>query len=1438
MKRMLNFSCSRSFLIAIIITIFISTSLLNSQPCEIPDNGTGTITLPPIGCDYYPPDEVYMIIEGLPPGTTIELDGPLTDFICCPSCPLCSMPLPPGECEMPGGSLGGHGDCFESTLDLTVIGTGELTGFTRSIAIPVFCEVHTGPRTPGDPVQTFPIRMYRMQGELFGDPDFCTFSITAGLDYGLPCPGQTTLTELPSGDFAVDSFFDITYQIEFEGCVGSQLEGYMGTTTATIRIETERLPAVNDFIEPGLDFWIVPESPVSSIHIGGPGGEIILPADFFGPGSDPFEGVIALQGESHVSTEFPNADCIIERTSQANLPESYPASDLISTEIIELDLVGIEPITVTYFDGQDPEPWDVVMEAAPTPQNPGIISITKNDANGGEFQYSPMDVYPRLIFTKVDPPNDILIIDYNNLEYSNPIVYPWEHSPIGNDFNPSGTYSMELISAGGDCELYLNPYLLRQDDFWVFVGSDGTAEGGGSGYNDGEWYYYPNTDWWNIWFFDHPYDQDRVKGMNISFTIDGPGGAAEVVINYSTDIWSDEGTPGIPPLPPLSVDDEEDYIIRPEPIFSGQILGPTPINVYFEIPDYNPEWISIDIRGWNFNIINGTIEHVCFASDEEPEELDFGDAPDPLYPTLLANDGARHILDGVTYLGALIDAEPDGLPDPNALGDNIDNLPDEDGIAYSQFMTGSPGQFVVTTSAPGYLQGWVDFNADNDWTDPGEQIFMDVYIHFAGTVCLNYYVPANATIGNTFARFRFSTVGGLGITGQAPDGEVEDHEIDIVDDPEIKWSQYWCEYLPGLHCHDYDIPPYNQIILADDWLCNGGLVTDIHWWGNYELDAINQEIRGAGIDHFHLSIHDDDPTGTCLPLYPESWNVDLLFNDITEFDTGIVNSEGSPIYLYEYILDDPFPQIEGNQYWLDITAICADPVNPAHWRWQESTRMITPILCGAVEKVLPNPGIWQRISWANQTFSDMAFEITSVEYVDELDFGDAPETGTSFPTKLANDGARHVLDEVTYLGALYDAEADGQPDATATGDDLDGNDDEDGVLFVSPLIVGEQGAIYVYANVPGFLNAWLDFDGSSSWDASEQIFTDEPLIMGWNPLNFPVPSGAAIGNSFARFRFDTGGGLGITGQADDGEVEDYRVLIEEDLHDGLKMHYHQWPDTTSFGVDVCTMEWRMLADDFFCVESGPINSIHIWGSWKYDEMMQDNAIFEFGIWSDNPGLPPDIWSEPATLLWERLFFPGEYLELPYYFVPDGEWWYDFYQPLIFPGDFTVWEYDFTIPDAEAFFQEEDTVYWLSVRTWTVGPYFEFGWKSSVNHWNDDAVWLNEPTRQFWQELIYPFPHPFNLSGEEHVSMDMAFYIDCHPSNPVNFTITKVGTNMTLQWDPSWCASYYNVYSSTDPYAIFPGGWTLEPTGIHITTTTWNDPLPAGGKKFYRVTAEN
>ncbi|MGC8944014.1 MAG: hypothetical protein ACP5KX_07930, partial [Caldisericia bacterium] len=79
------------------------------------------------------------------------------------------------------------------------------------------------------------------------------------------------------------------------------------------------------------------------------------------------------------------------------------------------------------------------------------------------------------------------------------------------------------------------------------------------------------------------------------------------------------------------------------------------------------------------------------------------------------------------------------------------------------------------------------------------------------------------------------------------------------------------------------------------------------------------------------------------------------------------------------------------------------------------------------------------------------------------DFGDAPNP---YPTLLENNGAYHYIDQNIKLGSYIDAEVDGQPNATATGDDdepLTGPDDEDGVTFTSPIIPGTNASVTVVA---------------------------------------------------------------------------------------------------------------------------------------------------------------------------------------------------------------------------------------------------------------------------------------------------------------------------------------------------------------------------------------
>ncbi len=90
--------------------------------------------------------------------------------------------------------------------------------------------------------------------------------------------------------------------------------------------------------------------------------------------------------------------------------------------------------------------------------------------------------------------------------------------------------------------------------------------------------------------------------------------------------------------------------------------------------------------------------------------LDYGDAPDPFfgvsgrYPTLLSSDGARHVVDrnGVR-LGRLIDVDRDGMPSPNADGDDT-----------TIFVVGTTGSLFNAVVQPGFVE--ISFNLGGDVT--------------------------------------------------------------------------------------------------------------------------------------------------------------------------------------------------------------------------------------------------------------------------------------------------------------------------------------------------------------------------------------------------------------------------------------------------------------------------------------------------------------------------------------------------------------------------------------------------------------------------------------------------------------------------------------------------------------------------------------------------
>jgi len=103
------------------------------------------------------------------------------------------------------------------------------------------------------------------------------------------------------------------------------------------------------------------------------------------------------------------------------------------------------------------------------------------------------------------------------------------------------------------------------DDFAVQMdGQNGFIDGGGSGWNDGDWVYYPDTGWWNQWFYNDPPDPDRWKEVFYEIVIKpmepDPYAILEVVINCSTMEYP--GGTGDPPIPPFSPGEEALFIDR------------------------------------------------------------------------------------------------------------------------------------------------------------------------------------------------------------------------------------------------------------------------------------------------------------------------------------------------------------------------------------------------------------------------------------------------------------------------------------------------------------------------------------------------------------------------------------------------------------------------------------------------------------------------------------------------------------------------------------------------------------------------------------------------------------------------------------------------------------------------------------------------------------
>ncbi|HNS52786.1 MAG TPA: Ig-like domain-containing protein [Anaerolineae bacterium] len=199
---------------------------------------------------------------------------------------------------------------------------------------------------------------------------------------------------------------------------------------------------------------------------------------------------------------------------------------------------------------------------------------------------------------------------------------------------------------------------------------------------------------------------------------------------------------------------------------------------------------------------------------------DWGDLPDS-YSTYKGSGGPSHAIQDVNndqapdtqggvaavWLGERVDfspnAETDGQPTADAAGDdtNLQNgklLDDEDGVWATGEWYPSPyggGQITVhVNSSDGTCSGcqlgfWMDWNNDGDFADLGESYIKPVVF---GTQTLSFDIPADAVLGNLYARFRLYAgeyVGAYEPTGLVVNGEVEDYHFAVPLSVDLLWFE-------------------------------------------------------------------------------------------------------------------------------------------------------------------------------------------------------------------------------------------------------------------------------------------------------------------------------------------------------------------------------------------------------------------------------------------------------------------------------------------------------------------------------------------------------------------------------------------------------------------------------------------------------------------------
>ena len=200
--------------------------------CEAPDDGSGSAAFPPPCANGFVGQPAALaVLNGLPTGSPLLARVQLTNLNV--------------SNRSNGGVLEGQTQTMSGSLVLTLQGTGDFAGYTRTLNLPATMLTATAPyvKVPGP--QHFAALVMSLNAVLpAGDAEFTNLTINGGEGAGFSSQGNTTFTPAGGGNWNVESSLDIGYRLTFTGKAGGPFAGYGGVTDTRVQLVAGNQPVV------------------------------------------------------------------------------------------------------------------------------------------------------------------------------------------------------------------------------------------------------------------------------------------------------------------------------------------------------------------------------------------------------------------------------------------------------------------------------------------------------------------------------------------------------------------------------------------------------------------------------------------------------------------------------------------------------------------------------------------------------------------------------------------------------------------------------------------------------------------------------------------------------------------------------------------------------------------------------------------------------------------------------------------------------------------------------------------------------------------------------------------------------------------------------------------------------------------------------------------